>query len=146
MVDPIDPRSWPSPRGPWPEVTDLSRLFDHGQHWCVNSAGHPDPQRGYPDANVHRPWSECRTREWSVDGRRELDGDPLGLTVYGAAPFRFGESRGLPKPEPRVVVDAWGATSESTPAGCFSVSLGDARQLARILQQAGDELSISRRG
>ena len=45
MTDRIHPPAWHSPRGPWPEVKDLSRLFDHG--WPgVNAAAHPDPDGG----------------------------------------------------------------------------------------------------
>lgn len=47
MSDRIDPPHWPSQRGPWPAVSDASRLFDHGWPWCVNAAGHPDPDGGY---------------------------------------------------------------------------------------------------
>ena len=31
-------------------VTDLSRIYDHGQPWCVNVAGHSDHNGDYPDA------------------------------------------------------------------------------------------------
>lgn len=46
MTDRIHPPAWHSPRGPWPEVNDLSRLFDHGWPGCVNAAAHPDPDGG----------------------------------------------------------------------------------------------------
>ena len=63
MSDRIDPSSWPSPRGPWPQVSDLSRLYDHGQPWCVNAAAHPDLNDGYPDPDRHLPWHECVERQ-----------------------------------------------------------------------------------
>ena len=113
MVDPIDDTTWPSPRGPWPEVTDLSRLFDHGQRWCVNAAGHPTVDEEYPDAQIHTPWDECRTREWSLhDARRDLDGNALDLTVYGAARFRLGQLHTACCPTAdlaRVVIESSGA-------------------------------------
>jgi hypothetical protein len=42
MPDRTDPANWPSIRGPWHEVTDISRLYDFGMPWCVHAARHPD--------------------------------------------------------------------------------------------------------
>lgn len=56
MAETTQPPNWSSPRGPWPDVTDITRLFDHGAWWCVNRAGHPDPDDGYPDVERHTPW------------------------------------------------------------------------------------------
>src|ERR671931_910880 len=94
MSDRIDPTNDHVERGPWPPVDDRSRLFDHGWPWCVNSAAHPDPEGGYPDPHRHVPWPECRGAEMFVDGVcRDLHGEPVGVSVYSAAPFRFGEPR-----------------------------------------------------
>lgn len=147
MVDPIDASTWPCPRGPWPEVTDLSRLFDHGQRWCLNAAGHPTAEQDYPDAQIHTPWNECRTREWALnDARRDLEGNPLHLSVYGAAAFRFGQSRPTPGPKAqvaRVVVETWGASPGRTePVARFSLSAAQTRQLARVLDRVADVLTI----
>lgn len=93
MTDRIDRENWPTPRGPWHEVLDLSRLYDHGRPWCANAAGHPG-EDGYPDPELHRPWHECRSPEAALDGALlGTDGVPADLTVYLAAPFRFGELR-----------------------------------------------------
>ena len=55
MTNRIDPSEWPSRRGPWPEGSDPSRLYDHAQPWCANAAAHPDEHDGYPDPNAHLP-------------------------------------------------------------------------------------------
>jgi hypothetical protein len=94
MSDRIDPANEDLERGPWPQVDDLSRLFDQGWPWCVNAAAHPDENHDYPDAARHVPWHECRTREAFVEEvRRDLDGEPVVVSVYNAAPFRFGQPR-----------------------------------------------------
>jgi hypothetical protein len=94
MQDRIDRANWPSPRGPWHEVTDVSRIYDFGMPWCVYAAGHPDPSGdAYPDPLVH-PESECRTAGLYLDGVRfDLDGLSCGLQVYAARPFTFGAPR-----------------------------------------------------
>jgi hypothetical protein len=90
----IDPPTSDIEQGPWPQVSDASRLYDHGQPWRMNAAAHPDNHDGYPDAERHVPWHECHGRELFIDGaRRDLDGAPVGVTVYIAAPFRFGQPR-----------------------------------------------------
>ena len=48
--------------GPWPPVSDPSRLFDHGWPWCVNAAGHPRSARRLPDPGRHLPAHECHSR------------------------------------------------------------------------------------
>jgi hypothetical protein len=53
-------------RGRWAEVTDLSRIYDRGQPWCVNVAGHSDHNGDYPDAR-HAQGHECHSREAFVD-------------------------------------------------------------------------------
>ena len=97
MSDRIDPSTWPSLRGPWHEVEDLTRLYDHGRAWCAGAAGHPDHNGGYPDPDRHLPWHECRTVETYLEhARRDLHGREVDLSVYGATRFRFGEPRQLP--------------------------------------------------
>jgi hypothetical protein len=66
MPDRVDPPNHAFRRGPWPEVTDLSRIYDHGQPWCVNVAGHSDHNGDYPDAR-HAQGHECHSREAFVD-------------------------------------------------------------------------------
>jgi hypothetical protein len=114
MSDRIDPPCDHVERGPWPHVDDSSRLFDHGWPWCINAAAHPDPDGGYPDPERHRPCHECRSRESFVeDVRRDLDGEPIGVSVYNAAPFRFGQPRDdTPPAAPRVVLETWTADDE----------------------------------
>ena len=60
MKEPTQP-DWASPRGPWHEVTDHTRIYDTGAHWCADSAGHPDREHGYPHPYLHFPYDECRT-------------------------------------------------------------------------------------
>lgn len=80
MSDRIDPPSDDFERGPWPPVSDVSQLFDHGWRWCVHAAGHPDPDGGYPHPEGHVPWHECRSRAAFLDDvRRDLDGESVGV-------------------------------------------------------------------
>ena len=146
MSDRIDSLGWPSPRGPWPEVTDLSRLYDHGQPWCVNAEAHPDAEDGYPDPSRHLPWHECRGIELNVDGvMRGLDGEELSMSVYVAAPFRFGKHRAALAPSsPRLVLESWPADSDQ-PAHRISLSQGEALRLARMLVRLTDGLTPTRR-
>jgi hypothetical protein len=145
VSDRIDPPIHPDRRGPWPQVTDLARLYDHGQPWCVNAAGHPDPNGGYPDPARHLPWQECRGREVFVDGpRRELDGEPVEVSVYNAAAFRFGQPRDdTPPAPPRVVLEAW--TADEPAAHRLSLTPGQALHLARILVHCADDLTFVQR-
>jgi hypothetical protein len=140
MTDRIDPSTWPSPRGPWPEVDDLNRLYDHGRRWCVNAAGHPG-EIGYPDPDRHLPWHECRGPEaWLHDARRDLDGEHLEVSVYVAAAFRFGQQRHLPLQSPtRLVIDAWAPTEGAVRV---SLTLGETVRLARILNRLVDSVSL----
>lgn len=97
MQDRIDPSNWPTSRGPWPEVTDSTRLLDPGATWCVNSGGHPLGGDGYPDPNIHYPFDECMTPSLFVeDSCVELAGPQLDLMVYAARPFLFGRPCGVP--------------------------------------------------
>lgn len=148
MVDPIDASTWPTPRGPWPEVHDTSRFFDHGRAWCINAAGHPDSAAaGYPDVQVHDPWDECRTRTWFLDqARHGLSGSEVELSVYGAAAFRFGLPRdGSLRPGPRVVIETYDSAPGARPPRLrrVSVSIGEARQLARLLEWVADTVTPS---
>ena len=61
MPDRVDPPNQSFRQGPWLEVTDLSRIYDRGQPWCVNVAGHSDHNGDYPDAQRHVPWPECHS-------------------------------------------------------------------------------------
>ena len=61
MPDRVDPPNQGFRRGRWPEVTELSRIYDHGQPWCVNVAGHSDHNGDYPDAQRHVRWHECHS-------------------------------------------------------------------------------------
>jgi hypothetical protein len=71
-------------------VTDLSRIYDHGQPWCVNVAGHSDHNGDYPDARRHAPGSECHSREAFLDrARRDLDGEDVGFCVYACRRVSF---------------------------------------------------------
>ena len=128
---------------PWPEVSDLSRLYDHGQPWCANAVAHPDRNDGYPDPQRHLPWHECRSREAYLDDAcRAVHGDELGLCVYLAAPFRFGQPRTAAEPfAARVVIETWQPDADE-PSQRISVSAGSALRLARVLIHLVDELTF----
>jgi hypothetical protein len=145
MSDRIDPPTGDFERGPWPQVSDFSQLFDHGWPWCMNAAAQPGPDGSYPDPERHRPWHECRSREVFVDDvRRDLDGEPLGVSVYNAAPFRFGQLRDdAPPAVPRVVLETW--TGDDEPAQRMSLTAGEALRLARILVRCADGLTFTQR-
>ena len=145
MSDRIVPPDDIRERGPWPPVDDSSRLFDHGWPWCVNAAGHPDPEGGYPAPVRHLPAHECQSRAAFLDGvRRDLDGQQLGVSVYNAASIRFGEPRDdSPPASPRVVLDTW--AMEEKQAQRISLTPGAALQLARILVRFADELTFPKR-
>ncbi len=131
MTDRIDPPDWPSPRGPWPEVDDITRRHDHGWSWCTNAAGHPGAD-GYPDAAAHVPWHECRGPEFGLDrARRDLDGEPAEVLAYLAAPFRFGQLRtGTSTEPPRIVLELAAADGQ---VQRVSLDQGEALRLARVL-------------
>jgi hypothetical protein len=145
MSDRIDPPGDEFGQGPWPQVDDPSMLFDHGWPWCVNAAGHPDPDDGYPDLKRHLPWHECHSHAEFLDGvRRDLDGEAVGVSVYNAAPFKFGQPRDdTPPPSPRVVLETW--TEDDEPAQRVSLTAGEALRLARILERRADELTFVQR-
>ena len=145
MSDRIDPPDIGFAQGPWPPASDPERLFDHGWPWCVNAAGHPDPDGGYPDRECHLPAHECHSRSAFLDGVcRDLDGEPLGVSVYNAAPFRFGQLRDEASPAcPRVVLEAW--TCDDEPAQRIGLTAGEALRLARILLRCADELTFTHR-
>ena len=145
MSDRIDPPTDDLERGPWPQVGDLSRLYDHGWPWCVNAAAHPDPNGGYPDPERHRPWHECRSGEAYIDGaRRGLDGELIALSVYNAVAFRFGQPRDeAPSASPRVVLESWTAGEAATDR--LSLTPAQALYLARILVRSADDLTFVQR-
>jgi hypothetical protein len=131
MPDRTDDHALPTPRGPWPEVTDLDRIFDHGAPWCINADGHPGND-DYPDRARHFPPYECRTKGLVVGATDGLTGPPCDLEVYAARAFRFGELRHVASPDhTRVVFDCYDETHETSPR--FSVSLGDAARIAMHL-------------
>jgi hypothetical protein len=145
MIDRIDPPTDEFEQGPWPPASDPGRLFDHGWPWCVNATGHPDRDGGYPDPQRHLPAHECHSRAAFLDGtRRDLDGEPLGVSVYNAAPFRFGQLRDeAALVSPRVVLEAW--SSDDEPAQRISVTPGEALRLSRILVRCADDLVFPER-
>jgi hypothetical protein len=146
MTDRIDPTPWPSPRGPWPEVTGPDRLHDHGYPWCANAAGHPDRNGGYPDADIHLPWHECRSIERHLDGGSDdLPGAELGLSLYLAAPFQFGAPRGSTPGQPRVVLEFWRADDDGR-SRRITLARGEALCLARIRERLVDDLTFVRPG
>jgi hypothetical protein len=138
------PPNWHSSRGPWPEFTDINRLFDHGKSWCATAHGHPGPEDGYPDPDVHVPWNECRTPISSFTGaRRDLNGALLELELYAAAAFQFGSlrSKALPS-DTRVVLEAYADEPGQEPIR-VSLSAGEALRLARRMTQLVDLVSGS---
>lgn len=145
MSDGIDPTNDNVERGPWPPVNDLSRLFVHGWPRCVDAVAHPDPDGGYLDPQCHVPWHECRSRAAFVDDvRLDLDGEPVGVSVYKAAPFRFGQPRDeAPSATPRVVLEVW--TNDDAPAQRISFAPGEALRLARIFERYAEELTFVQR-
>jgi hypothetical protein len=133
------PPNWPSPRGPWPELTEINQLFDHGKPWCAAAHGHPEPGDGYPDPDRHVPWNECRTLVSSFDGaRRDLNGAPLELEVYAAAAFQFGTPRSEALPsQTRIVLEAYVDEPGQEPIR-VSLPAGEALRLARRITQFVD--------
>lgn len=120
----------PSSRGPWPKATDGNRLYDHGAPWCVNSAGHPPREDGYPDPQIHQPPYECRSVSIYLDDlRADLDGPPLQLEIYLAQPFQFGQLRTTePAPRPHLIFEYLDDVDE--PVGRFSLPIADGFRLA----------------
>jgi hypothetical protein len=134
MRDRTNPANWPGIRGPWPEVTGLDRLFDHGAPWCANAAGHPDPEDGYPDPEIHRPFDECQSLILFVDNARaDLAGPPYQLTLYGARPFRFGEPRDRRDIDRTRVMFDLADPADDAPPQRFSIPLAEALMLDRHL-------------
>jgi hypothetical protein len=138
MSDRTQPPNWPSSRGPWPEVTDASRLFDHGKPWCATAHGHPEPDDGYPDPDRHVPWNECRTPVSYFDGTRDLSGTPVTLELYAAAAFQFGVPRNEALPaETRIVLEAYVDEPGQEPMR-VSLPAGEVLRLARRITQLVD--------
>jgi hypothetical protein len=139
MTDRIDPSAWPTPRGPWPEVTNLGQVFDHGRGWCINAAGHPG-EAGYPDPARHLPWDECHGPQGSVgQARSGLTGDPLEVSVYMAAPYRFGAHREPTDTAPRLIVETASADGRIER---FSLGPGEALRLARMIGRLVDDVTM----
>lgn len=75
---------------------------------------------------------------------RDLDGELLGVSVYNAAPFRFGEPRDdTSRAAPRVVLETW--TDDDEPAERLSLTPGEALRLARILVRRAVDLTFVQR-
>jgi hypothetical protein len=109
----------------------------------LSRVAHPDESDGYPAAQQHVPWDECQTVPYFLGGAaRDLDGADLGLVVYGAIRFRFGETRteSVP-PAARLVVETW-SESDGQPPASASLSPGEALRLARIVQHLVDTITL----
>jgi hypothetical protein len=147
MPETTQPENWPSPRGPWPEIGNSSRIFDHGRYWCANAAGHPNPEGGYPNPAVHIPFDECRTLAASfADVRRNLSEQTYELDLYAAAAFQFGAARSsstlyLPA---RMVLDFYSDTTSAEPGNAirFSLPAGEALRLSRRITQVVDLVTV----
>ncbi|MGI8664721.1 MAG: hypothetical protein ACR2N4_01595 [Jatrophihabitans sp.] len=89
----------PTPERPWRPVRpdQVVYLFDYGQPWCNDRAGHPQHQPdSYPSLNHHV--TECRSyggwfEGWFEDARAGLNGPPGYLSAYLVRPFRHGQTR-----------------------------------------------------
>lgn len=128
MADRTDPPDRPTARGPWPEVTSVDQIFDHGAPWCVNADGHPDYD--YPDPELHVPAFECRTIGLAFEAVPDLADAGHVIEIYVARPFRFGQPRATSQAHPaRLVLEVTDAAGEITTR--LSVTLGDALRLAR---------------
>jgi hypothetical protein len=126
--------------GPWPQVTNLTRRYDHGMPWCVNAGGHPDSGAdGHPDSNRHIPTNECRTPSAFLDGAAaELHGPPVGLELYAATSYRFGAPRAdSPRGPARLVFDFFEDADDGLRSR-FSLPLGEALLLARQIVRLVD--------
>ena len=89
----------------------------------------------------HVPAFECRTPGTDVDGvRRDLNGPDCALTVYAARAFRFGQPRAdAAEDGTRIVFDLVEAGTDISSR--FSLSLGDALRLSRIVERLVDHVS-----
>lgn len=141
MSNRTQPPNWPNSRGPWPEVEDVTRLFDQGRPWCAAAAGHPGAD-DYPNVDRHVPWDECRTLTSYFDGaRRDLTGTPVGLEVYAAVPYQFGALREAAQPaEARIVLESYIDAPGEEPVR-VSLALGEALLLSRRIDQLVDFVS-----
>lgn len=142
MSDRTQPPSWPSPRGPWHEVEDVTRLYDQGKPWCAAAAGHPTDAQDYPEVDRHIPWNECRTLTSYFDGpRRNLTGADVELEVYAAAPYQFGALRDAALPgKPRIVIESYVDAPGEEPVR-VSLPLGEALRLSSRIVQLVDLVS-----
>lgn len=142
MSDRTQPPNWPNARGPWSEVEDISRLFDHGKPWCASATAHPGPEIDYPDPLDHVPWDECRTLSTGFDGaRQDLYGPPVGVELYAAAPFQFGALRHeAVRTETRIVLEVYSEESDDDVVR-VSLPLGEALRLGRRLGQVVDRVT-----
>jgi hypothetical protein len=139
MPDPIDTGSRSTTSGIWPEVSDVSRLYDQGAPWCVNAEGHPEANGGYPAASVHNPPHECQSPSLYLDGvRLDLTGVPTGLQIYAARPFLFGLPReAAHDSSTRIVFETYDEPGGSALLRC-SLTCGEALRVAAGLVRIVD--------
>lgn len=140
MSDRTDPAARPNQDGPWPPVTDTSRIYDHGQPWCAHAEAHPDRHGGYSDPHDH-PAAECRGLKHHLeDARERLEGAPVNVTAYLAALSRFGQPRDARPPGSAQVVIEQQRADGADPVRRMSVTAAEALRLARILDHRADVL------
>lgn len=135
MADRSERPSHHATRGPWPEVTELSQIFDHGARWCINADGHPEYD--YPDSEIHVPPYECRSIGLAVDACRDLGGAAGALNLYVARQFQFGETRDSASSIGNRLVLEFSGTADDA-ADRISLTLGDGLRLARHVQRLID--------
>jgi hypothetical protein len=133
-ADPADPA------GPWPVCVGLAQVHDTGMQWCTNAAGHPNIEGGYPDAGIHVPAFECRTRGTTLDGvRAGLDGPAATLEVYAGRPYRYGLPRLAHPSQTRLILEFVDEPNELVHR--FSLAPGDALRLSHLLPRLIDHIT-----
>jgi hypothetical protein len=113
----------------------MSQIFDTGEPWCINAAGHP--QDDYPDPDIHVPAHECRTAGLVVDATSDLVGPAKTLEAYVAIPFRFGQQRGADAKDAKRLVLEFDDDQGGLPIR-FSVAVGDGLRIARRIVRLVD--------
>ena len=144
MPDPIDPTIAAPQDRPWPEITEPDRIYDFGAPWCINVAGHPDGYASYPDPQAHVPADECQSRSIYLDDVNvDLTGAALGLQVYAARPYVFGQRQTAGRRGPsRVVLDFYDLADDSATAR-FSITPAEALRLAAQLTRLVEMLDTA---
>lgn len=97
-----------------------------------------------PIRRGHVPWNECQSAELFLDAaRRDLDGDDLGLNVYCATEYRFGEQRTAVRRTPtRLVLETWATGGTNEQPSRISLPVGEALRLVRLVNRVVDEISF----